>query len=187
MPIFHHRNYPMLGHSRGMSSKFMYLFVQIPDYFSFFYAYIMFIYCHTVNKNWKIQKEIIQKWKILGIISWHFISLHVIHISCCMVKYSFPDSILELKMKDSLKTRINIVEHIQEEFRHDIQEIKGQLARLTKLIEGHTGIMPKNIHGSPSFPLQPPLPFFIHQRHPSHQSRMPVRGNVSSRVHHSNW
>ena len=43
------------------------------------------------------------------------------------------------KMGDSLETRISIIEHIQEEFGHDIQEMKGQLAKLTELIEGHTG------------------------------------------------
>ena len=70
-----------------------------------------------------------------------------------MVKCSFPDFILESKMGDSLETRINIVEHIQVEFGHDIQEIKGQLAKLTKLIEGHTGAISENTYGSPSFPL----------------------------------
>ena len=102
------------------------------------------------------------------------------------MKYSFSDSILELKMEDSLKARISIMENIQKEFGHDIQEIKGQLARLTKLIKGHTRIMLKNIRGSPSFPLQPPLPSFIHQRHPSHESRIPVRGNVPLKVYHPN-
>ena len=42
-----------------------------------------------------------------------------------MVKYSFPDSILKSKMGDSLEIRISIVEHIQEELGHDIQEMKG--------------------------------------------------------------
>ena len=64
-------------------------------------------------------------------------------------------------MGDSLETRINTIEHIQEEFGHDIQEMEGQLARLTKLIEEHTGIVSENIHGSSSFPLQPPLPPFL--------------------------
>ena len=54
-------------------------------------------------------------------------------------------------MGASLETRINTVEHIQEEFGHDIQEIKGQLVRLTKLIKGHTRIMLKNIRGSHPF------------------------------------
>ena len=62
--------------------------------------------------------------------------------------------------------------------------MKGQLARLTKLIEGHTGIVLENIHGSPSFPLESPLPPFIHQRHSGHESRIPVRGNVPPSVHH---
>ena len=70
-----------------------------------------------------------------------------------MVKCSLPDSILESKMGDSLETRISIVEHIQEEFGHGIQEIKGQLVKLIKLIEGHTGIVPEDIHGSPFNPL----------------------------------
>ena len=135
----------------------------------FLCIYIMFIYCHIDNEKLKIQKKnqkILKKkfWKIEkkensrkirieSKTSFHFISPHVIHISCYMVKYFFPDSILESKMGDSLETRISTVEHIQEEFGHDIQEMKGQLARLTKLIKGRTGIMPGNIHGSPSFPL----------------------------------
>ena len=127
MPIFCHKKLPKLGHSRGMSLKFICLFVQIPDYFSsfcfIFCTYIMFIYCHTVNKNRKIRKEINKKIEN-HFMTFHFISLHVIHISCCMVKYSFPYSILELKMGDSLETRINTIKHIQKEFGHDIQEME---------------------------------------------------------------
>ena len=41
-------------------------------------------------------------------------------------------------MGDSLKAWITIMENIQEEFGYDIQEMKVQLVRLTKLIEGHT-------------------------------------------------
>ena len=65
-------------------------------------------------------------------------------------------------MGDSLEVRINIMENIQEEFGYDIQEMKGQLAKLTKLIEGHTGAISENTCGSPSFPLQPILPTLIH-------------------------
>ena len=125
----------------------------------------------------------IKNWESFHDISFHYMSF-ISH--CCMVKYSFPDSILELKMGDSLETRINIIAHIQKEFGHDIQEIKRQLARLTKLIEGHTGIVLENIHGSPSFPLESPLPPFIHQRHSDHESRIPVRGNVPLKIHHPN-
>ena len=70
-----------------------------------------------------------------------------------MVKCSFPDFILESKMGDSLEVQINIIEHIQEEFGHDIQKMKGQLVKLTKLTEGHTGAISENTYGSPSFPL----------------------------------
>ena len=56
-------------------------------------------------------------------------------------------------MGDSLEARISTVEHIQEEFGHNIQEMKGQLAKLTKLIEGYIGIVPEDIHGSPFNPL----------------------------------
>ena len=87
-------------------------------------------------------------------------------------------------MGDSLKTRISTVKHIQEEFGHDIQEMKGQLAKLTKLIEGQTGVISENTCGSSSFSLQPTLPPLIHQRHPGHESRIPIRGNIPSTVHH---
>ena len=124
------------------------------------------------------------------------------------MKCSFPDSILESKIGDSLEARISIMENIQEEFGHDIQEMKGQLAKLTKLIERHSGVMSKDICGSSSFPLQPTLPPLIYQRHPSHESRIPVkdnvppsvhylhpnrepqipiRGNILPKVHHPNW
>ena len=92
-------------------------------------------------------------------------------------------------MGDSLEVRISIVERIQEEFGHDIQEIKGQLARLTKLIEGHIGIVPEDIHGSLFNSLQSsPYPLVQHYHpYPSHEPQIPVRGNVPPRVHHPNW
>ena len=77
-------------------------------------------------------------------------------------------------MGDSLETRINIIDHIQKEFGHDIQEIKGQLARLTKLIEGYTGIVPENIHGYPFFPLQSSLYPLVQHLHPNYEPCIPV-------------
>ena len=91
------------------------------------------------------------------------------------------------KMGDSLEAQINTVEHIQEEFGHDIQEMKRQLARLTKLIERRTGIMPENIHGSPPFPLQLSLYPLVHHPHPNHEPYIPIVINVSPRVHRPNW
>ena len=90
-------------------------------------------------------------------------------------------------MGDSLKARINNVEYIQKEFRHDIQEMKGQLARLTKLIERHTGIVLENIHGSSFIPLQSSSYPLVQHPHPNHEPRIPVVINVPPRVHHPNW
>ena len=90
-------------------------------------------------------------------------------------------------MGDSLETRINTVKHIQEEFGHDIQKIKGQLVRLTKLIEGHTRVISENICGSPSFSLQSSSYPLVHHPHPNHEPRIPVVINVLPKVHHSNW
>ena len=92
-------------------------------------------------------------------------------------------------MGDSLEVRISIVEHIQEEFGHDIQEIMGQLARLTKSIEGHIGIVPKDIHGSPFNPLQSSSYPLVQHHHPypNHEPHIPVKGNIPLRVHHPNW
>ena len=38
-------------------------------------------------------------------------------------------------MGNQLEARISAIESIQEEFGHDIREIKEQLAKLTKLVE----------------------------------------------------
>ena len=96
-----------------------------------------------------------------------------------MVKCSFPDSILEPKMGDSLEARINTIEHIQ--------EMKGQLARLTKLIEGHTAIVPEGIHGSSFNPLRSSSYPLIQHLHSDRKPQIPVRGNVPPKVHHPNW
>ena len=38
-------------------------------------------------------------------------------------------------MGDRLEVRINVIGSIQEKFRHDIREMKKELARLAKLVE----------------------------------------------------
>ena len=38
-------------------------------------------------------------------------------------------------MRDQLETRISVVECIQEEFGHDIREIKEELVKLVKLVK----------------------------------------------------
>ena len=44
---------------------------------------------------------------------------------------------LGISIEDRLEARISAVEDIQEEFRHDILEMKEQLARLTSLFEDY--------------------------------------------------
>ena len=40
-------------------------------------------------------------------------------------------------MGDRLEARISAIKNIQEEFGHDIREMKEQLARLTSLLKDH--------------------------------------------------
>ena len=47
-------------------------------------------------------------------------------------------------MRARWKARISAIENIQEEFGHDIREIKGRLARLTNLFEDH--IQTETVH-----------------------------------------
>ena len=69
-------------------------------------------------------------------------------------------------MRDQLEARISVVEHIQEEFGHEIQEIKKELARLAKLIEDRAEA--KVVHPQESSPsLTQACPYFC--QHPSPQ------------------
>ena len=89
-------------------------------------------------------------------------------------------------MGDQLEARTNTIKHIQEEFRHDVREIKGQLHKLTKLVEEHTGIMLENTHGSSSLSLQPTLHPFVHYPHPSHEPYISIASSISLKVYHPN-
>ena len=40
-------------------------------------------------------------------------------------------------MGEQPEARISVVENIQDEFGHDVREMKEQLAKLTKLVEDH--------------------------------------------------
>ena len=63
-------------------------------------------------------------------------------------------------MGDRLEARISAIENIQEEFGHDIREVKEHLARLTSLFEDH--IKTQTVHSrgqSPSPNQQVPRPF----------------------------
>ena len=63
-------------------------------------------------------------------------------------------------MGDQWEARIGTIENIQEEFGHDIREIKERLARLTSLLEDH--IRTEVVHPRGPSPLpnrQVPRPF----------------------------
>ena len=63
-------------------------------------------------------------------------------------------------MGDQWEARIGVIENIQEEFGHDIREIKERLARLTSLFEDH--IKTEAVHPRGPSPLpnqQVPRPF----------------------------
>ena len=63
-------------------------------------------------------------------------------------------------MGDQWEARIGAIENIQEEFGHDIQEIKEQLARLTSLLENHIRIEVVHPRGPSPLPnRQVPRPF----------------------------
>ena len=57
-------------------------------------------------------------------------------------------------MGDQWEARIGAVENIQEEFGHDIREIKERLARLTSLFEHHIKIEAVHPRGSSPLPNQ---------------------------------
>ena len=55
-------------------------------------------------------------------------------------------------MGDQGEARISAIENIQEEFGHDIREIKEQLARFTSLLEDHIRIEVVHPRGSSPLP-----------------------------------
>ena len=63
-------------------------------------------------------------------------------------------------MGDQWEARISAIENIQEEFGHDIREMKEQLARLTSLLKDHIKAEAVHPRGqSPSPNQQVPRPF----------------------------
>ena len=86
-------------------------------------------------------------------------------------------------MGDQLEARISAIERIQEEFGHDIREIKEQLARLTKLVEDNVKarvVQPQE--SSPSVPQLFPHSF----PHPNSRPYILVVNNVSNETYHPN-
>ena len=67
---------------------------------------------------------------------------------------------LGISMGDRLEAQVNTIENIQEEFGHDIWEVKEQLIRLTNLLENHMKIEAVHPRGLSPLPNQQiPRPF----------------------------
>ena len=81
-------------------------------------------------------------------------------------------------MGDQLGARISSMEHVQEEFGHEIREIKKELARLAKLIESRTEakvVQPQEFSPSPT----QPFPHF--GQHPNPRPSIPIASNEACR------
>ena len=57
-------------------------------------------------------------------------------------------------MEDRLEARINAIENIQEEFGHDIREMREQLVRLTNFFENHIETVVVHSRGPSPLPNQ---------------------------------
>ena len=86
-------------------------------------------------------------------------------------------------MGDQLEARISVIESIQEEFEHEIREIKKQLVRLTKLVKDRAEA--KVVQLRESSPPMPQLsPHFF--RYPNPRPYISTTNNVSNDTHHPN-
>ena len=73
-------------------------------------------------------------------------------------------------MRDQLETRISVVECIQEEFGHDIREIKEELVKLVKLVKNRARVKILYLQES-SPPLIQPSPHFFRIQILDHMSQ----------------
>ena len=79
-------------------------------------------------------------------------------------------------MGDQWEARIGAIENIQEEFGHDIREIKERLAKLTSLLKDHIKIEAVHPRGPSPLPNQQVLRLFVQTT--SHLPREAYRPNL---------
>ena len=79
-------------------------------------------------------------------------------------------------MGDHLEARISAIENIQEEFGHDIREMKEQLARLTSLFKDHIKAEAVHPRGPAPLPNQQVPQLFVQKM--SHLPRGTDRPNL---------
>ena len=85
-----------------------------------------------------------KSWSVKPFCAQHIISYLCVMHACIIciairkVKYFFPNLFPKNRdMEDRLEARLRAIENIQEEFGHDIREVKEHLARLTRLFEDY--------------------------------------------------
>ena len=85
-----------------------------------------------------------KSWSVKPFCAQHIISYLCVMHACIIciairkVKYFFPNLFPRNRdMGDRLEARLSAIENIQEEFGHDIREVKKHLARLTSLFEDY--------------------------------------------------
>ena len=112
---------------------------------------------------------------------------YILHIARHQVKYFFPNLFpRDRNMRDQMEARISVIEKIQEEFGHDIREMKEQLARLTKLIEEHIRTITIHSQYPSPLPVQPVPHLFPHPLYPSPRPLIPATSNILSRTYDPN-
>ena len=89
--------------------------------------------------------------------TYHFMPFRVMHATYAHqdIKWNTFSQIcfLGISMGDRLKARISTIENIQEEFGHDIREVKEHLARLTSLFEDYIKtqtVLPRGLSPMPT-------------------------------------
>ena len=89
----------------------------------------------------KVYCVCIKSWSVRHFWAWHVISYLCIMHACIMQDINFQRL---RNMGDQWEAWIDVIKNIQEEFVHDIREIKERLARLTSLFEDY--IQTKVVH-----------------------------------------
>ena len=104
--------------------------------------------------------------------------MHHMHIKTLSEIFFFQICFLGISMGDRLEARIGAIENIQEEFGHDIREVKEHLARLTNLFEDHIKTQKVHSRGQSPFSNQRvPRPFIQTPSYLPCETDRPTCGN----------
>ena len=105
--------------------------------------------------------------------------MHHMHIKT-LNEIPFPQiCFLRISMGDRLEARISAIENIQEEFGHDIREVKEHLTRLTSLFEDYIKTQAVLPRGPSPVPTQ-------YASHPSPRPFIPTTNHLPRKTHRPN-